>query len=322
MLLDRAPAPPSGLRARSSPLPASGRRAEGRGALAGAALVAALVSTTGCGTPPPASRVPTARAAVQRVHATQDCGLGIHATAKIDHFGKGGRVRGDLLAFAVWPERLRMDVVSPFGVTLATLTSDGDKFTLYDLREKRFFFGPASACNIARLTTVPMPAHVLVSLLRGEAPVLKHTPEDASIAWDSGGYYVVTVKGTNGAEQRVKIAPHPADFALPWDKQRLRVLDVEVRQQGIVLYHAELSDHRPAPMATPRIDPDMIDPPIPTSGPTCTAELPRRIHVEVPGKDEDVLFRYESVTWNPPLPEGTCTQHHPPGVDVQRVTCD
>ncbi len=57
----------------------------------------------GCGTPPPASKVPTARAAVDRVHATQDCGLGIHANAKIDHFGKGGRVRGDLLAFAVWP---------------------------------------------------------------------------------------------------------------------------------------------------------------------------------------------------------------------------
>ena len=291
------------------------------GAVCGAALLAAGI-LTGCGTPPPASRVPTARAAVDRLHATQDCGLGIHANAKIDHFGKGGRVRGDLLAFAVWPERLRMDVISPFGVTLATLTSDGEKFSLYDLREKRFFFGPATACNIARLTTIPMPGHVLVSLLRGEAPVLKHAPEDATITWDSGGYYLVTIKGTNGAEQRIKVAPHPADFNLPWDKQRLRVLDVEVKQQGIVLYHAVLSDHKPAPMAQPIVDPDMLEPPVPTSGPVCTAELPRRIHVEVPGKDEDVLFRYESVTWNPPLPEGTFTQPIPPGVEVRRVTCE
>jgi outer membrane lipoprotein-sorting protein len=283
------------------------------------ALFALAVS--GCGAAAPASKIPTARAAIERIHATQDCGLGIHANAKIDHFGKGGRVRGDLLAFAIWPNRLRMDVVSPFGVNLATLTSDGDRFALYDLREKRFFHGPASACNIARLTTVPMPGHVLVSLLRGEAPVLKHAEGAASIAWEGGGY-VVTIPGTNQSEERVKFVPHPADVALPWDKQRLRLVDVEVKQQGVVLYHAELKDHQPAAMAKAFEDPEHIDPPTPPSGPVCTAELPRTIHVEVPGKDEDVLFRYDKVEWNPPLPEGTFEQPIPPGVHVERVTCD
>lgn len=285
-------------------------------------VVVSFAALAGCGTPPPPSQVPSARAAVDRVRATQSCGIGIHTAAKIDHFGKGGRVRGDLLAFAIWPARLRMDVISPFGVTLATLASDGQHFSLYDLKEKKFFYGPASACNIARLTNVPMPGHVLVSLLRGEAPVLKHGEGDASIAWDSGGYYVVTFKGNNDSEERVKIAPHPADFGLPWEEQRLRVLEVEVRQQGMVLYQAELSDHKPAPMAEPLVDPDMLEPPIPPSGPVCHAELPRRIHVEVPGTDEDVLFRYETVTWNPPLPEGVFTQPIPPGVEVARVTCE
>src|SRR5690606_5844201 len=96
----------------------------------GGLAVSVLALASGCGTPPPASQLPSARAALDRVHASQDCGLGIQAAAKIDHFGKGGRVRGDLLMFAVWPEKLRMDVVSPFGVTLATLTSDGEKFSL------------------------------------------------------------------------------------------------------------------------------------------------------------------------------------------------
>src|SRR4051794_37303653 len=91
-------------------------------------LGAAAFLLAGCGTPPPASRVPSARAAVDRVLMTQDCGAGIHAAAKIDHFGKGGRVRGDMLAFAVWPDLLRMDIVSPFGATVATLASDGQKF--------------------------------------------------------------------------------------------------------------------------------------------------------------------------------------------------
>jgi hypothetical protein len=102
----------------------------------------------------------------------------------------------------------------------------------------------------------------------------------------------------------------------------MRVTDVEVRQEGIVLYHASLDDHRPTAMAKPQIDPDGIDPPIPVSGPVCQAELPRRIHVEVPGKDEDVLFRYEDVTWNPPLPDGLFTQQPPAGMRIEHVTCD
>lgn len=291
-------------------------------ALGGLAAALAVAGTTGCGTPPPASQLPNARAALDRVHASQDCGLGIQAAAKIDHFGKGGRVRGDLLMFGVWPERLRMDVVSPFGVTLATLTSDGQKFALSDLREKRFYFGPASACNIARLTTVPMPGHVLVSLLRGEAPVLKHEATNATIEWSGKGYYVIKIASTRNAVEEIHVVPHPQDFAKPWDQQRMRVLDVEVKQEGVTLYHAILDEHQPAAMAQPRVDPDGIDPPTPPSGPTCAAELPRKIHVEVPGKDEDVRFRYENVTWNPPLIDGLFGQPIPGGVEVVRVTCE
>lgn len=249
--------------------------------------------------------------------------MGIHASAKIDHFGQQGRVRGDLLMFAFWPARLRMDVIGPMNVgVVATLTADADRFTLSDLRQKRFFFGPAKACNIARLTTVPMPGHVLVSMLRGEAPVLKHEPPQASIAWDSSGYYVIKIASTRDANETIHLAPHPADFGLPWQQQRLRVLDIEVRQEGYVLYHAALAEHKPAAMSGPRLDPDGIDPPVPVSGPVCQAELPRKIHVEVPGKDEDVQFRYEDVSWNAPLIEGLFTQQAPAGLDVQKVDCE
>src|SRR4029077_16513344 len=127
---------------------------------------------------------PTADAALGRMHATYGCGVAVQSNAKIDHFGEHGRVRGDLMLFAARPARLRMDVVSPFGVALATLTSDGARFAMADLREKAFFEGPATACNIARLTTVPVPGHVLVDLLRGEAPVLKHDGAAATMIWD------------------------------------------------------------------------------------------------------------------------------------------
>jgi hypothetical protein len=288
------------------------------------AVIAAFAVCLGCGTAPPPSQVPDARAALQRLHATQDCVGGVHAKkAKIDHFGAQGRVRGELLAFAIYPERIRMDIIGPMNVGIvATLASDAGKFALADLREKRFLFGPSSACNIARLTTVPMPGHVLVSLLRGEAPVLKHDPAAATVKWSRGGYYVVKIPSTRSAEEEIHIAPHPSDFDKPWSEQRMRLLDVEVKQQGVVLYHAELDEHKPTTTAPAQVDPDGIDPPIPPSGPTCTAELPRRLHVEVPNKDEDVLFRYEDVELNPPLPEGLFTVQVPPGMRPERVTCD
>jgi hypothetical protein len=271
---------------------------------------------------PPASQLPSAQAAIDRLRATGACGSGVHASAKIDHFGEQGRVRGDLLMFVSAPARIRMDVISPFGVTVATLASDGRDFSLADLRDRRFFTGPASACNIARLTTVPIPGHVLVELLRGQAPVLRHPPTATSIAWSGSGYYVVHVDGTRNASEDLHIAVHPDDFAKPWGEQRMRLVDVRVVQSGIVLYHAELEGHEPAKTAPARVDPDGIDPPIPPSGPACEAELPRRIHVEVPNEDEDVRFRYETQEWNPPLPEGTFTQPVPPGMPVVPVRCD
>jgi hypothetical protein len=255
------------------------------------------------------------------MHATFACANAVQASAKIDHFGEEGRVRGDLMLFAARPARLRMDVVSPFGVALATLTSDGVRFGFADLRDKTFFTGPAAACNIARLTTVPVPGHVMVGLLRGEAPVLKHEAAGTTIAWDTRGWWTLTVAGTRDAHEEIHLAPRPDDWGRPWDQQRMRVLDVRVVQQGYVLYHAELSDHASEPTAGPRLDPDNLEPPTPPSGPPCDAEVPRRIHVEVPVPEADVRFVYEQLSWNPPLVEGTFDQPVPAGMRVEPVTC-
>jgi hypothetical protein len=287
------------------------------------ALVGTLILASsllgGCGVKPPPSQFPSGQAALDRMHATFDCARGVKGEAKIDHLSEKGRVRGNLLFFAIEPASVRFDVVSPFGATLLTLTSDGRSFTLNDLKEKKFLEGPSSACNIARITQVPIPGHALVSLLHGEAPVLVHQPDAAQIRWDSDGYYVVDVPSTNGATETVHLAPTPDDFQKPWSEQRLRVLKVRVEQQSTELYRAEMKDHAPAQMSGALVDEDNIEPPIPPSGPMCSVEIPRRIHVEVPNTDDDVLFRYDDVKLNPPLIEGLFTQPVPGGVQRIRV---
>jgi hypothetical protein len=273
---------------------------------------------------PPISSPPSAEAALARMRDTLACGRAMQATAKIDHFGDRGRVRADVLLFAARPARIRMDVVSPFGAALATLTSDGARFSLADLRERRTYVGPASACNIARLTAVPLPGHVLVDLLRGQAPVLRHDPHGPAltIAWNTEGYWVLTIPAANEAREEIHMAPRPEDWARPWQSQQMRVLDVRVRQQGYVLYHAALGDHSPAPMATPREDPDGLAAPLPPSGPNCTVEVPRRIQIEIGDAESDMRILYQQVLWNPPLPGGTFEPLMTPGMPVETVICE
>lgn len=275
----------------------------------------------GCFVSPPPSQVPTAAAALDRLRATGQCGRGVQAAAKVDQFRKQGRVRLDLLMFASSPANLRMDVLGPppLGGTLATLTSDGSRFALNDLHDRRFYVGPSSACNIARFTTVEVPGYVFVDLLQGQAPVLKRVGEP-TIAWSGRGYYVLRVRSTRDANEEIHLVPRAEDFGKPWSEQRMRLLDVTVEQRGQVLYHAELGDHRAATTAPPRVDPDGIDPPLPPSGPACDAEIPRKIHVEVPG-EADVLFRYDDVHWNPPIPAGTFEQRPSDALPTVPVSC-
>ncbi len=286
-------------------------------------LLALVLASAGCkAVAPPPSLLPSAAIALERLRATGRCEVAIQASAKVDHFGDHGRLRGDLLMFIAVPARIRMDAVSPFGATVLTLTSDGRRFALADFREKRFFAGPASACNIARLTSVPVPPNVLVDLLRGQAPVLKHDPAAGQLAWSSKGYYVLTLPSTRDATEELHLAPRPDDWGRPWAEQRMRLLDVTVRQYGGVLYHAELAGHEVAAMGKVRIDELGVDPPLSPSGPFCDAEIPRRIHLEVPDPSEDVVFRYGETTWNPPLPDGVFTQSPPGGMRLEPVECE
>lgn len=289
-------------------------------------LVLALCAagSVACSVPPPGSQMPNAQAAIDRLRATTACGNAIQAEATIDHFGKE-RFRANLMLFAARPARVRLDAMSSFVGTVGTLWSDGDRFAFDDRKNNRFLVGPSSACNIARLTRVPVPGSVLVDLLRGSAPILKHEAQPTTITWSGSGYYVVTLASTRDAREELHVAPHPEDFGKPWSEQRLRVLDVQVWQKDVLLYHAELAGHAPAAMAKEQpVDAEgqaLGETPVPVSGPQCTADIARTLHVTVPALDEDVIFRYDKVTWNPPLPQSTFLPA-PTNAPMFEVKCD
>ena len=279
-----------------------------------------LALLMGCTRSPPPSQFPTADAALDRMHESYACSRGIQGEAKIDYFGDEGRVRGNVLYKSMLVDDLRFDVFSPFGVTISTLTSDGESFALYDLQQKTFFSGPANTCNVTRFTRVPVPPHALAQMLRGEAPVLVHTPQQAKIVWESGRY-VVRIQSKHQATQEIHLEPRDQDWLKPWNQQHVRVLEVSVTQQGIDLYRAELADHEPAHSSKGWEDPDGLGPGVPPSGPACQAEVPRRMRLEVPDTDQDLILRVKEATHNPPILPGTFRQSPRAGVRVRYSAC-
>jgi hypothetical protein len=289
-----------------------------------APLCLALFVVCGCHrAAPPPSRFPSAADAIARVKATFACERGVKGEAKIDHFSDQGRLRGKLLLFASRPDRLRFDVMSPppFNSIISTLTTAEGHFALSDVRQRKFYEGPASACNVARLTAVPLEPHVLVSLLGGRPPLLVHREAELGMEWSNDGHYVIRIPSTRGASEELQVVPTPADFQKPWTAQRMRVLGVKVSQQGIELYRASMDAHEWTDTAPPQVDPDGLEPPLLPSGPPCSVEIPRRIHIEVKEHDQDLLFRYDDVKLNPPLPPGVFAQTPPEGTERLRVDC-
>ncbi len=254
------------------------------------------------------------------MRATYACSRGVVGDAKVDYFGEHGRVRGSMLFVTSRPERVRFDVVSPFGVTVSTLTSDGNQFSLLDFTSKQFVFGPATECNVARFLHVPVPPFALVSLLAGEAPVLVHEPAGARLSWDSGAY-LVSIDSRHGATERIRLEPRPDDWMKPWSEQRVRVREVSVVQQGIELYRAELEAFQAARTAPPRSDPDGIDPDVPPSGPACSAEIPRHVRIVSEASAQDVVIVHRDISHNPPITTGLFRQVPPAGVRVHTASC-
>jgi len=293
-------------------------------------LAGLVALAAGCVGNPPRSQFPTADDALGRMHASYECVNGIQSRAKIDHSSPKGRVRAEIEALTENPDHVRFDVYSPVGADLLyILASDGKEFQLYDKLRNEYVVGKSKACNLARLTQVPVPGHALVSLLRGEAPVLVHGKDNASIDWlDKKNVYRLQIASTQGASEEIHLEVPDHSWEKEWKEQRVRVRYVKVVQKGYVLYEADLANHEARKRAAGWTDPDGIEDPVPPNGPECNAELPHSIHMRVPATAEDVIFQFKTgnnnkaPSWSPPILKNAFKVIQPPGSNKVPVDCE
>lgn len=297
----------------------------GRRNLCTGVILAAL--SCGCAAAPSA-QFPRASDALSQLKSQTDCSRALQGQATLTVSSALFKVRGKLLYLAQAPESVRFDLYSDFGITLSTLTSDGEKFSLYSLEERAFWYGPAKTCNLERFTRVSVPPFALAELLRGRAPVLAHGPEDARLRYSrplfSKGRYVLEIEGDHSSKQRLEIGVAPEDLEKPIEQQRLRLLSVEVTQEGELLYKVKLFDHAPArreEVSVSAEDAELGIAPAPPTGPMCTSEVPRRLEFAVPSRGYKLIISNEEVFHNPPISPSVFQQDVPPGVRSKRSDC-
>ncbi len=208
-------------------------------------------------------------------------------TGRVDHFGEM-RVQGKVFIFAELPDKLRIELLSPFNSTLATLTVNGNDFALHDQREGRFLYGPAEPCNIAKLVNIPLPPEEVIAILRGSTPTIEG---EERIRWSEKGYYVVEIAQEH-AMQRLNIGP--SEKTLPLKKSVLKMGDASIFD---ITYDRWM-----------RID---------------EMGIPHEIRAKMPAHDTDLLIRYDQggVELNVDLPSDGWNQTPPPGMEAEEVLC-
>jgi outer membrane lipoprotein-sorting protein len=254
--------------------------------------IASLLALAGC--PKPAVRPyppPTAEELMAALKSRAEHLRTLRATAKVDHFAKGGqRVRIKMTLLVARGGKLRIEADNPFGGSLATLTSDGQTFALLDVRANRFFVGPANACNVARLIRLAIPPDDVVAVLMADAPLSGNVK---SVGWDpdNGGREVLTLALPDGGEEVIKLDAREKR----WDVVRAERHDAG----GKVLWRVTNDNFR---------DHDGF-------------RLPDVSDVQEPPHDADAEIKYRSVEPNAQIPDDLFRLPKPEGIPAENADC-
>lgn len=278
--------------------------------------LAAVLGSVGCGGASatcPVSR-PSTGAALLEAHGAKRARLTtLRAEARVEQWGKRGRVRGTVRLMVSRPSRVRFDALTQFGPML-TLTSDGEVFALHDLEQKRFLTGPTCPKNIEALVGVPVSGEEIARLLL--ADVFAPPPAGAGETAAAGalaappectgeGFLRVGAPMASGTMTYDFEVPKK-DGALALADQRTRLVRVTAADpSGRVRWRAKLGDHRAV-----------------SARDGTRAEFPFEVDVEEPGSGARTRFRFQSVELGVSLPGDAFVQSPPPGMLAETASCE
>jgi hypothetical protein len=264
--------------------------------------LALVLLTAGCGRlPRPSFPFTSAEGALQSQRAMLDPLVAFRAEARIDQREGARRIRGTVLMIVERPDRVRIDAMTRLGAA-ATLTSDGARFALLDMREGRFFVGDSCPGNVARALGIAIAPAELVRFLIGDTPHFH--AHSATIEAIRGGYRVM-LRGEDGRRQVIELAlPASNVEAAPEDQRPMLSSSTLYDARGKRLLRVRFGAHRPV-----RVGDDEV-------------VLPHEIRLEEAGQGSDIQLRYKSIEPLENAPAGAFEQPIPSGLGAERLSCD
>lgn len=142
---------------------------------------------------------------LERLHGEAPLFNNLEGIAKVKLSRNGKSVKLTHALFAEKPDKLRSEVLSPFGLPLVMLATDGERLSVYDLRERKFYRGPASNRNIQALLQIPLRIEDLVPVLLYQVPVMAYERHSLQVEDDSR--YRLSLVGEGERRQDVFFDP-------------------------------------------------------------------------------------------------------------------
>lgn len=232
----------------------------------------------------------------------------LRAEARIEQKGPRGRGRADAFLFVRRPESVRIDLMSPFG-PLATLTSDGRQFALFDRRRSAFSEGPSCPSNIARLLGVGLSGREVVDMLLAEPLRLKG---QAVLAHCGPFAYRVQRESEDGRRVELDFSIRRRDRDAPWSQQYLRLRRAAgFAATGQALWRLSYDDYRVVP-----------DPRGPKrGGRRLGVAMPFQVRYADLRRGITLALTFRSMSLNVEVPARAFVQSAPPGVRRRRMQC-
>jgi hypothetical protein len=133
---------------------------------------------------------------------------------------------------AALPDRMRIEILGPYGRPAASLASDGRILTLRDYATARFHRAPLTESGALRdLIPIDLQPRELLALLAGRVALLPFDQAEAEALGEEGATWLRLRHSGSGTDQRIALAPGGGG----------RVAKVEVRDpDGRLRYAAQL----------------------------------------------------------------------------------
>ncbi|ADK85260.1 hypothetical protein Deba_1895 [Desulfarculus baarsii DSM 2075] len=142
-----------------------------------ATLIAMVWLMSGCATTidgPTMGELPSPQQAVARLQERQANVRSFVMQGSLSARTAEGRdLSGDHVIYGVYPDRLRADVLGPFGQPVLRMIADGNKLSVLSFDENRLYLGRATRQNVAAFLGVNLSPDEVFTILGGGVPFLR-----------------------------------------------------------------------------------------------------------------------------------------------------